>query len=132
MEAHGFIFGAAVARRLGIGFVPIRKPGRIPVETISVAYDLEYGSDRLEMDPSLVNDGERVAILDDLIATGGTAMAVCDLLERACAAISLCSFIIELTALNGARRLRDRNYPLVSLLQFGSGVEACVIGPLSR
>ena len=83
MEARGFIFGAAVAVELGVGFVPIRKPGKLPVATIDVEYELEYGTDRLEMDPNAVEAHERVVIVDDLIATGGTALAAAQLLRRA-------------------------------------------------
>lgn len=83
MEARGFIFGAAVAVQLGVGFVPVRKPGKLPIKTIGVDYALEYGIDRLEMDPTGVATGERVTIVDDLIATGGTALATVQLLREA-------------------------------------------------
>jgi adenine phosphoribosyltransferase len=83
MEARGFIFGAAVAARLGVPFVPVRKPGKLPVPVISIDYALEYGTDRLEIDPEAISQGQRVVILDDLIATGGTALAATQLLRRA-------------------------------------------------
>jgi len=81
MEARGFIFGAAVAARMGLGFVPVRKPGKLPVPTISIDYALEYGRDRLEIDPGAIGAGQRVVIIDDLIATGGTALAAAQLLR---------------------------------------------------
>ena len=87
MEARGFIFGAAVAVRLGLGFVPVRKPGKLPVPTVGVDYALEYGSDRLEIDPTAIAPGQRVAIVDDLIATGGTALAAAQLLRQAGAVV---------------------------------------------
>ena len=81
MEARGFIFGAAVAAHMGLGFVPVRKPGKLPVETIGIDYALEYGRDRLEIDPTAIPAGQRVVIIDDLIATGGTALAAAELLR---------------------------------------------------
>lgn len=118
MEARGFIFGAAVARQCNLGFIPIRKPGKIPVETIATAYDLEYGSNTLELDPTLLNDGEAVAIVDDLIATGGTAVAARDLLHRAGARVNFRGFVIELTELGGRRHLETMETQVVSLLGF--------------
>ncbi|OYZ40130.1 MAG: adenine phosphoribosyltransferase, partial [Novosphingobium sp. 16-62-11] len=88
MEARGFIFGAAVAARMGLGFVPVRKPGKLPVPTIGIDYALEYGRDRLEIDPTAIPEGQRVVIVDDLIATGGTALAAAELLRTAGAAVS--------------------------------------------
>src|SRR3546814_722916 len=87
MEARGFIFGAAVAAQLDLGFVPVRKPGKLPVASIGIDYALEYGSDRLEMDPDAVTTGPRVVIVDDLIATGGTALAAPQLPRRAGASV---------------------------------------------
>ena len=118
MEARGFIFGAAVALELGVGFLPIRKPGKLPVETIGVDYALEYGADRLEIDPSLVSDGSTVAIVDDLIATGGTALAAADLLERAGAKVENALFVIDLPDLGGSARLRDRGVGVEALIAF--------------
>lgn len=118
MEARGFIFGAAVAAHMGIGFVPIRKPGKLPVETIGVEYDLEYGTDRLEMDPSGISDGQRVVIVDDLIATGGTALAATQLLKQAGAAVSHALFVIDLPDIGGAQKLRDAGLQVDSLMEF--------------
>ncbi len=118
MEARGFIFGAAVAVAMGVGFVPIRKPGKLPVETIGIDYALEYGTDRLEMDPSAVAPGENVVIVDDLIATGGTALAAAQLLRQAGAAVSEALFVIDLPDLGGADKLREADVAVQTLLQF--------------
>ncbi|MDJ0643673.1 MAG: adenine phosphoribosyltransferase [Erythrobacter sp.] len=118
MEARGFIFGAAVAVQLGIGFVPVRKPGKLPIDTIGVEYALEYGTDRLEMDPGGVADGERIAIVDDLIATGGTALATVELLRKAGAIVDQALFVIDLPDLNGANRLREAGVEVRTLIEF--------------
>ena len=118
MEARGFIFGAAVAVELGIGFVPVRKPGKLPIETIGVDYDLEYGTDRLEMDPDAVADGERVVIVDDLIATGGTALASTKLLRQAGAEVADALFVIDLPDLGGADLLRGAGVDVTVLMHF--------------
>ena len=118
MEARGFIFGAAVAAALGKPFIPIRKPGKLPIATIGVDYALEYGSDRLEMDPEAIEEGAHVAIVDDLLATGGTACAATDLLRKAGAQVSAASFIIDLPDLGGAEKLRDCKVEVSSLMQF--------------
>ena len=118
MEARGFIFGAAVAARLGVGFLPVRKQGKLPVATIGVDYAQEYGADRLEIDPTLVTSGQRTVLLDDLIATGGTAMAAADLLQRAGAQIVQALFVIDLPDLGGARRLESVGIPSSALFDF--------------
>jgi adenine phosphoribosyltransferase len=118
MEARGFIFGAAVAAQLGIGFVPVRKPGKLPVPTIGIDYALEYGRDRLEIDPTAINPGERVVIIDDLIATGGTALAATELLRRAGARVDHALFVIDLPDLGGAERLRGAGVMVDALLDF--------------
>ncbi len=118
MEARGFIFGAAVAVQLGVGFVPVRKPGKLPIKTIGVDYALEYGTDRLEMDPDAVGAGERVVIVDDLIATGGTALAATQLLRKAGADVSDAVFVIDLPDLGGAQKLRDAGVTVGALMQF--------------
>lgn len=118
MEARGFIFGAAVAVQLGIGFVPVRKPGKLPIATIGVDYALEYGTDRLEMDPDAVAPGERVVIVDDLIATGGTALASAKLLRQAGAEVSDALFVIDLPDLGGAKVLRDAGVEVSALMEF--------------
>lgn len=118
MEARGFIFGAAVAARLGIGFVPVRKPGKLPVPTLGIDYALEYGSDRLEIDPGAISPGERVVIVDDLIATGGTALAAAALLRQAGAQVDHALFVIDLPDLAGAQRLRDAGVTVDALMDF--------------
>ena len=118
MEARGFIFGAAVATALGVGFVTVRKPGKLPMQTIGIDYALEYGTDRLEMDPGAVKSGERVAIVDDLIATGGTALATAELLRMAGAEVSEALFVIDLPDLGGADRLRGADVNVRTLLEF--------------
>ncbi|CAM4039317.1 Adenine phosphoribosyltransferase [Novosphingobium lubricantis] len=118
MEARGFIFGAAVAARMGLGFIPVRKPGKLPVQTIGVDYALEYGQDRLEIDPTAIADGQRVAIIDDLIATGGTALAAATLLRSAGAAVTHALFVIDLPDLHGAARLRETGLTVEALMDF--------------
>ncbi|MEP1420763.1 MAG: adenine phosphoribosyltransferase [Erythrobacter sp.] len=118
MEARGFIFGAAVAVQLGIGFVPVRKPGKLPVKTIGIDYALEYGTDRLEIDPAAVAQGERVVMVDDLIATGGTAIASAKLLREAGAAIEDALFVIDLPDLGGADRLCAAGVNVCALMDF--------------
>lgn len=118
MEARGFIFGAAVAVELGIGFVPVRKPGKLPIQTIGIDYALEYGTDRLEIDPDAVSEGERVVIVDDLIATGGTAIASAALLRQAGAVVIDAVFVIDLPDLGGADRLREAEVDVSALMSF--------------
>lgn len=118
MEARGFIFGAAVAVALGVGFVPVRKPGKLPIKTIGVDYELEYGTDRLEIDPGAISAGERVAIIDDLIATGGTALATVQLLRDAGAELDSALFVIDLPDLGGAERLRKAGVTVETLMDF--------------
>lgn len=118
MEARGFIFGAAVAVQLGVGFVPVRKPGKLPAETIGIDYALEYGTDRLEMDPAAIEPGQKVVIVDDLIATGGTALASAELLRSAGAVIEAALFVIDLPDLGGAARLRNAGIAVRALMEF--------------
>ncbi|MBU7578957.1 MAG: adenine phosphoribosyltransferase [Porphyrobacter sp.] len=118
MEARGFIFGAAVAVQLGIGFVPVRKPGKLPIQTIGIDYALEYGTDRLEMDPGAIEPGQQVVIVDDLIATGGTALASAELLRKAGAVVTHALFVIDLPDLGGAERLRQAGITVASLMEF--------------
>ncbi|MDF8332021.1 adenine phosphoribosyltransferase [Novosphingobium cyanobacteriorum] len=118
MEARGFIFGAGAAARAGLGFLPVRKPGKLPVPTIGVDYALEYGQDRLEIDPTAVLAGQRIAIVDDLIATGGTALAAADLLRQAGAVVTHAFFVIDLPDLGGADRLRAAGLTVDALMQF--------------
>lgn len=118
MEARGFIFGAAVAAQLGIGFLPVRKPGKLPVATMGIDYALEYGADRLEIDPGAVQDGARIALVDDLIATGGTACASAALLRKAGAIVDHAFFVIDLPDLGGADRLRSDDIAVDALMAF--------------
>jgi adenine phosphoribosyltransferase len=109
IESRGFIFGAAVADRIGAGFSPVRKPGKLPSRTVRATYQLEYGSDALEMHDDAVRQGQRVLIVDDLLATGGTARATADLVRRLGGEVHALAFLIELVALNGRQRLSGEN-----------------------
>ena len=105
MEARGFIFGALAARELNVGFVPLRKPGKLPYDVQSVSYDLEYGRASLEAHIDAIGAGARILLVDDLIATGGTASASCELVERLGGEIAGCAFVIELDEMGGRARL---------------------------
>lgn len=106
-ESRGFIFGIAVAQAIGAGFVPIRKPGKLPRSVHGVDYELEYGTDRLEIHSDALSADSRVLLVDDLLATGGTMLACCQLVDRAGASIEGISVLIELTFLNGRQRMAD-------------------------
>ena len=106
-EARGFILGAAVAARVGAGFIPARKPGKLPLETTSAEYELEYGVDALEVHHDALGGGARVLVHDDLLATGGTAGALCELVRGAGAEIAGCAFLVELAFLGGRERLGE-------------------------
>lgn len=106
-EARGFIFGIPVAERLGAGFAAVRKPGKLPADTVAVTYELEYGTDTLEMHVDSFPEGSRVLVVDDVLATGGTARATCDLIERAGGHVLGCAFFVELAFLHGRRQLGD-------------------------
>jgi len=116
MEARGFIFGPALAYRLNAGFVPVRKPGKLPAETVKVSYDLEYGSNSLEVHRDAISQGQRVLIVDDLLATGGTAMATADLAAGLGAHIYGFAFVVELDFLKGREKLAK--YDVFSLLHY--------------
>jgi len=116
MEARGFIFGSLAAWDLGIGFVPLRKPGKLPYDVQSISYNLEYGSAELEVHVDALNGADRVLLIDDLIATGGTAAASCELIEKLGAEIAGCAFVVELDALKGRDKLK--RYRLHSLVHF--------------
>lgn len=105
IESRGFIFGAAVADRIGSGFAPVRKPGKLPSSTLRASYQLEYGNDALEIHDDAVRAGQRVLVVDDLLATGGTARATVDLVTRLGGQVQAVAFLIELIALNGRDRL---------------------------
>ncbi len=118
IEARGFILGGALADRLRAGFVPVRKKGKLPHETLRVAYALEYGTDEIEIHRDAVAHGERVLLVDDLIATGGTALAAVQLLETLGATIVAAAFVIDLPELGGGEKLRARGIAMHTLLSF--------------
>ena len=109
IESRGFILGSAVADRIGAGFVPVRKAGKLPWERVRATYDLEYGTDSLEMHRDAIDKGQRVLVVDDLLATGGTARATVDLVKQLGGVIEGIAFLIELAALNGRAKLPDEN-----------------------
>jgi adenine phosphoribosyltransferase len=115
-EARGFIFGGALADRLGCGFVPARKPGKLPWETVEATYDLEYGQDRLQIHADAIREGTRVIVHDDVLATGGTAKAKTELVERLGGVVVGVLFVIELTFLNGRDKLAG--YDVQSLITY--------------
>ena len=118
IESRGFIFGSALAYKLGAGFSVVRKPGKLPYDTHSASYELEYGKDTLEIHVDAIAPNARVVIADDLIATGGTAAATAALVSRLGAIVVECAFVIELTFLNGREKLKP--YPVYSVLQYDS------------
>jgi len=115
-EARGFLFGVPVAYALGAGFVPVRKPGKLPCDTIEIEYDLEYGTDKLEIHKDAIMPGQKVAIVDDLLATGGTVAAVTKLIEQMGGEVVSLNFVIELTELKGKEKLKD--YDIMSLVKY--------------
>lgn len=118
IEARGFIFGSAVAHQLGIGFVPVRKTKKLPGAVIGIDYELEYGLDRLEIHEDVLGKHDRVLIVDDLIATGGTAIATVDLIRMAGAEVAAACFVVDLPDLGGAERLKSKQVPVETLLAF--------------
>jgi adenine phosphoribosyltransferase len=118
IESRGFIFGSVLAEKLGAGLVLVRKPGKLPAETISQSYTLEYGEDKLEIHKNSIKPGDRVLVHDDLLATGGTARAACELIERAGGQIVQVSFIIELAFLRGREKFDD--YLVSTLVSYDS------------
>jgi len=117
-EARGFIFGAPLAIALGAGFVPVRKPSKLPRDTIQESYDLEYGSDVLQIHKDAIKEGERVLLVDDLLATGGTAEASVKLIQRLGGEVVEAAFVIELNDLQGAGKLTAMSVPIYSLIEF--------------
>ncbi|MFH6964490.1 adenine phosphoribosyltransferase [Flavobacterium plurextorum] len=115
-ESRGFFFGMLLAQELKAGFIPVRKPNKLPYETISASYELEYGSDNLEMHTDAIKKGERILIHDDVLATGGTAKAVCELVEKLGGEIVQCNFLMELSFLNGREKIKD--YPIFSAITY--------------
>ena len=116
VDSRGFIFAPMLAEKLGAGFVPVRKAGKLPYDTISESYALEYGAETLEIHTDAILRGERVLVHDDVLATGGTAAAVCKLVERLGGEVVQCNFMVEIKALNGAQKLRG--YPVKALLSY--------------
>ena len=115
-ESRGFFFGMLLAQELNAGFIPVRKPKKLPYETISASYALEYGTDSLEMHTDAIQKGDRILIHDDVLATGGTAKAVCELVERLGGEIVQCNFLMELTFLNGREKIKE--FPIFAALSY--------------
>lgn len=118
IEARGFILGGAIAERLGLGFVPVRKRGKLPAETIGRDYELEYGTDRVEIHVDAIAPGSSIILIDDLIATGGTALASVELFRAVGVRVPVASFVIDLPALGGADRLRQAGVEVATLMTF--------------
>ena len=118
LDARGFIIGGALAHQLGKGFVPVRKAGKLPAETVSHEYELEYGKDKVEIHRDAINNGDRVLVVDDLIATGGTCLAAANLVRKLGGKIVECAFIVELPELKGRERLEKDGCKVFSLVQF--------------
>ncbi|MDX1524487.1 MAG: adenine phosphoribosyltransferase [Anaerolineae bacterium] len=116
IESRGFIFGMPLADRLNIGFVPVRKPGKLPAQSLAESYELEYGTNTLEIHADAIEKGQRVLVVDDLLATGGTAQATCNLIEKLGGQVAGTAFVIELTFLNGREKLKD--YDIFALIQY--------------
>ena len=116
MEARGFIFGSLAAWQLGVSFIPLRKPGKLPSDVQTASYELEYGSASLEIHNDALKKGDRVLLVDDLIATGGTAAASCELIEKVGAEVTACAFVVELDFLKGRDKLS--NYDIHSLVHY--------------
>jgi adenine phosphoribosyltransferase len=118
IEARGFIIGAAVAYKLGIGFITIRKAGKLPSETISQEYDLEYGTDKLEIHTDAIKSGERVLLIDDLLATGGTSIAAAKLVEKIGGKVVELAFIVDLPDIGGKKKLKEEGYEMFTICEF--------------
>lgn len=118
IEARGFITGSILAKELGVGFVPIRKKGKLPAETVSEEYELEYGTDTIEIHKDAVSRGEKVLLIDDLIATGGTALAAANLLKKLGADVVECNFIIDLPDIGGRKKLEAAGYKVHTMVEF--------------
>ena len=116
IEARGYIFGGVIAYNLNCGFVPVRKPGKLPAETISKEYSLEYGTNKIEINKDAITKGERILVFDDVLATGGTVLATCQLVEKLGGKIVGCSFVCKLTYLSGDEKLK--NYRVFSLVEY--------------
>ena len=118
IESRGFMVGTPLAYKLGVGFVPVRKGGKLPAETLGHDYELEYGSDRVEIHKDAIEKGERILLVDDLIATGGTALASAALIEKLGGEVVECAFIIDLISLGGRKRLEAKGHKMFALCEF--------------
>lgn len=118
IESRGFIFGAALAHKLGVGFIPIRKPNKLPADTVKESYSLEYGTDTIEMHADALKPGDKVVVIDDLLATGGTAVAACNLIKKVGGEVLAASFIIELDPLKGREKIEAKGVKVVSMLHY--------------
>jgi adenine phosphoribosyltransferase len=118
IESRGFIYGAALANKLNVGFIPIRKPNKLPADTVKESYSLEYGTDTIEMHADAIKEGDRVVIIDDLLATGGTAVAACNLVRKVGGEVVATAFIIELDPLKGREKLEAIDVKVVSMLNY--------------
>jgi len=118
IEARGFISGGILAHALNVGFIPIRKPGKLPAETISEEYELEYGKDKIEIHKDAIKRGQRVLVVDDLCATGGTSLAACHLINKMGGEVVECSFIVDLPELGGRKKLEKEGYKVFTLVEF--------------
>ncbi|MFT7351957.1 MAG: adenine phosphoribosyltransferase [Flavobacterium sp.] len=116
IESRGFFFGTLLSQELNVGFIPVRKPNKLPFETISASYDLEYGTDSLEIHADAIQKGDKILIHDDVLATGGTMKAVCELVEKLGGEVVQCNFIMDLTFLNGKDKLK--NYEVSSVISY--------------
>src|SRR3989344_1299608 len=118
IESRGFIFGSALAHKLNLPFIPVRKPNKLPAETVSEEYELEYGKDKVEIHKDAINEGDKVLIIDDLIATGGTVLATCNLIKKLHGEVIECGFIIDLPDLGGKKKLQEAGYKVFNLVEF--------------
>jgi adenine phosphoribosyltransferase len=118
IEARGFILGGALAYTLGKGFVPVRKPGKLPADVVQLEYELEYGTDKIEMHTDSLVQGQRVLLVDDLLATGGTALAAAGLVEKLGGVVASMAFIVNLPDIGGEKKIRDKGYDIYSLTEF--------------
>tara|TARA_Y100000310_G_scaffold345638_2_gene467593 strand:- start:18144 stop:18674 length:531 start_codon:yes stop_codon:yes gene_type:complete len=118
IEARGFILGGVLAHELGLGFVPLRKPGKLPAETVSEEYTLEYGKDKLEVHIDAIKKGDKVLLVDDLVATGGTALAACNLIKKIGGELLEVALIVDLPDLGGKKKLEDAGFKVFTMVEF--------------
>ncbi len=118
IESRGFILGSVLAHRLNLGFVPIRKKGKLPAETVSEEYELEYGKDVIEIHKDAISEDQNVLLMDDLIATGGTSLAACNLIKKLGGNVVECSLIVDLPTLKGRKKVEDAGYKVFNLVEF--------------